>query len=65
MTLGIVAFKRQKSAGDDQSALTLKPMGRVLRSPDQRVPVAPQNGPRASKTFKLILQKCPIIINLQ
>ena len=27
-------------------------MGRVIRSPKQRVPVAPQNGPRSNKKTK-------------
>ena len=38
-----------KSAGNDWSSLTLKLMGRVIRSPKQRVPVAPQKGPRSNK----------------
>ena len=52
MTLGIIACKQQKGAGDDRSTLTLKLMGRVIRSPKQRVPVAPQNGPRPTKLRK-------------
>ena len=36
MTLGNIVHKRQKSAGDDQSTLTSKRMGRVIRSPKQR-----------------------------
>ena len=52
MTLRYIARKRQKSAGNDRSTLTLKLMGRVIPSPKQRVPVAPQNGPRSHKNFK-------------
>ena len=52
MTLGIVAHKWQKSAGDDWSTLTLKPMDIVIQSPKQRVPVVPQNGPRSNKNLK-------------
>ena len=36
--------KREQSTGDNGSTLALKPMGRVNRSPKQRVTVAPQNG---------------------
>ena len=49
--MGIIAHKRQKSAGDDGATLTLKIMVRVIRSPKQRVPMAPQNGPRSNKTL--------------
>ena len=51
MTLGNIARKWQKSTGDDRSNLTLKLMGRLIWSPKQRVPVAPQNGPRSNKNF--------------
>ena len=33
MSLGIIACKRQKRAGDNESTLTLKPIDRVIRSP--------------------------------
>ena len=36
-------------AGDDESTVILKPMGRVIRSPKQRVAVAPQHGPRSNE----------------
>ena len=52
MTLGNIACKQQKSTGDDLCPLTLKIMDRVIRSPKQRVPVAPQNGPWSNKTYK-------------
>ena len=55
-------MKRQKSAGDDRSTLTLKLMGRVIRSPKQRAPVAPQNGPQSNKNLK---EKKRIKVNLQ
>ena len=52
MTLGIIAHKQQKSTGDDECILALKPMGsRVIRSPKQRVSVVPQNGPWSNKNF--------------
>ena len=40
-----------KSTGNDESTLALKPRGRFIQSPKQRVPVAPQNGPRSNKNF--------------
>ena len=40
-----------KSAGDDESTLALKPMGRVIPSPKQREPVVPQNGLWSNKNF--------------
>ena len=43
--------KRQKRAGDGVT-LALKRMGRVIRSPKQREPAAPQSGPRSNKNFK-------------
>ena len=47
--------KRQKSAGDDESILALKPMGRIIPSPKQKVPVAPLNGPHGpTETLKTI-----------
>ena len=52
MTLWIIACKGQKSTGHDESTLTLKLMGGVITSPKQRVPVAPQNGPRSNKNLK-------------
>ena len=42
MAPGIVVRKQQKSAGDDQSTMALKPVGKVIRSPKQRVLVAPR-----------------------
>ena len=54
MTLGNIARKQQKSACDNRSTLTLKLMGRVIRSPKQRAPVAQQNGPRSNKNFKQV-----------
>ena len=36
--------KQENYAGDDEFNLVLKPMGRIIRSPKQRVPVAPYNG---------------------
>ena len=50
-TNGIVTRKQQKSAGDDESSLGLKHMGRVIQSPKQRVPVPPQNRPQSNKNF--------------
>ena len=47
MTLRIIEQKQQKST------LTLKLMGRVIRSQKQGVPVAPQNGPRSNKDLKI------------
>ena len=32
MALGIVAHKGQKSKGDDESTLALKPIGKVIRT---------------------------------
>ena len=55
MTRGNIACKQQKSIGDDQSTLTLKHMGKVIQSPKQMIPVAPQNGPRSNKTLKKFL----------
>ena len=47
----------QKSAGDDESTLALKAIGsRIIRSPKQRVLVAPQNGPLFNKNFFLIIR---------
>ena len=43
--------KRRKSASKDKSTLALKPMGKVIRSRIQRVPVTPQNGPRSNKNL--------------
>ena len=37
MIMGMVAQKQQKSTGDDESTLALKPMGKVIQSPDQSV----------------------------
>ena len=51
--LRIIACRWRKSASDDESTLALKPMGRVIRIPKQRVPVAPQNGPQSNKTMKM------------
>ena len=39
MALGIVIHKRQKSTCNNESTLALKPMGRVIPSPKQRVPL--------------------------
>ena len=38
MTVEIIVHKWRNSADDDESTLALKPMGRVIRSPKQRVP---------------------------
>ena len=51
MTLGIIVHKQQKNAGDNESILDSKLVDRVIRSPKQRVPVAPQNGPRSNKNL--------------
>ena len=45
--------KQEQSAGDDGSTLALKHMGRVNRSPKQRVLVAPQNGDLSPQKFFL------------
>ena len=50
--MGIIAHKRQKTAGDDGPTRTLKLKGRVIRSPQRAVPIAPQNGLRFKKKFK-------------
>ena len=51
MSLGPLCAS-DKSTGDDESILTLKPIGsRVIQSPKQRVPVAPQNEPQLNKNF--------------
>ena len=41
MSLGIVAHKQQKSTDEDEPSLALNLMGRVIRNPKQRIPVAP------------------------
>ena len=41
-----------ESTCHDESTLAMKLMGRVIQSPEQKVPVAPQNGPRSNKNFK-------------
>ena len=64
VTLRIIGRKRQKSAGDDRSTLTLKLMGRVIRSPKQRVPVAPQKNLGPTKTLKKTLNVRIIILML-
>ena len=51
MALGIVARKRQKSTSNDGSSLALKLLGKVIRSPKQRVLLAPQNGPQSNKNI--------------
>ena len=38
--------------GDNESTLALKPMGRIIQSLKQRVPLAPQIGPQYNKNFK-------------
>ena len=40
-----------KECRNDESTLALKPMSRVIQSPKQRVPVAPQNGSWSNKNF--------------
>ena len=40
--LGIVVRKWQKSTGNLESNLALKPMDKIIQSPKQKVPVAPQ-----------------------
>ena len=45
MALWIDVCKRQKSTSDRESTLTLKSMGRIISSPKQKVPVAPQDQP--------------------
>ena len=41
----------QKRTGGNESTLVLKPMGRVIRSPKQRVLEGPQNALRYNKIF--------------
>ena len=45
-----IAHKRQKSAGDDESTLALKLMGRVVRSRGYQWPH--KKGPRSNKNLK-------------
>ena len=47
---GVVVRKWQKMKDNDESTLTLKPKGRVIRIPRQRISVAPQIGRRSNKT---------------
>ena len=49
--LGIIVRKRQKSTGNHESTLALKPMGRVIPYRKQRVPGARQDGPWFNKKF--------------
>ena len=46
----LCASDKRAPVGDNESALALKPMGRVIRSPKHRVSMTPQNGP--IKTLK-------------
>ena len=43
--------KQEQSAGDDESSLALKPMGRVNWSLKQSGLVAPQNGDLSPQNF--------------
>ena len=44
LTLRIHYAQGTKSTGNDTSTQALIPIGRVNRSPKQRVPLAPENG---------------------